>query len=77
MALVDGDDLKEYLLNVFPNLVIDDVAAISGQRVVYFCHFDEVKNSEDTKEDEDVEDVEDVEDLEPKQRQHLRVQRNS
>ena len=40
MSLTDSPKLREFLLNLYPGLIIDSVPAPSGQRVVYFCHFD-------------------------------------
>ena len=39
MPLSDDADLRAFLSQLYPELVIDGVAAASGQRVVYFCHF--------------------------------------
>ena len=41
MLLSDNAELRELLSFLYPDLVIDDVAATSGQRVVYFCHFND------------------------------------
>lgn len=39
MKLTDGSDLRQFIELILPGVVIDEVAAPSGQRVVYFCHF--------------------------------------
>lgn len=41
MALTDNDDLRSFLTRIYPGLIIDNVPAPSGQRIVYFCHFTE------------------------------------
>ena len=38
--LTDTDQLREMVSHLFPDIVIDGVAKKSGQRVVYFCHFE-------------------------------------
>lgn len=38
----DSPQLRSHLCACLPSLVIDEVAAESGQRVVYFAHFDDV-----------------------------------
>ncbi|MCU7844573.1 MAG: protein kinase [Candidatus Thiodiazotropha sp. (ex Monitilora ramsayi)] len=40
MAILDNEDFRGFLTRIYPGLVIDDVPAPSGQRVVYFCHFE-------------------------------------
>lgn len=40
LPLNDDADLRGFLTLIMPGLVIDGVPAPSGQRVVYFCHFD-------------------------------------
>lgn len=41
MALSDNEDLRHFLCRLYPGLIFDGVPAPSGQRVVYFCHFDD------------------------------------
>ncbi len=36
----DSSKLRQIICNLFPDLLIDGVAKESGQRVVYYCHFD-------------------------------------
>jgi serine/threonine protein kinase len=38
----DCKELRSDIADCLPSLVIDDVAQPSGQRVVYFCHFDDL-----------------------------------
>ncbi len=45
--LEDSVELKEFLKELYPNLVITDVAKKSGQRVVYYGYFDKASNSVD------------------------------
>lgn len=40
MPLADDDSLRDLLISLYPGLIFDGVPAPSGQRVVYFCHFD-------------------------------------
>lgn len=40
LQLVDDDTLRGFLGNCFPGFTVDGVPSPSGQRVVYFCHFD-------------------------------------
>jgi hypothetical protein len=37
----DSDQLRADLVACFPSVVIDGLAKASGQRVVYFAHFDD------------------------------------
>ena len=46
MPLSDNGTLRNFLLRLYPGLVIDDVPAPSGQRVVYFCHFEPDKTTD-------------------------------
>lgn len=39
MILEDSQELRDFLTLVLPGLTIEDVLARTGQRVVYFCHF--------------------------------------
>lgn len=43
----DTDELRETLGHLFPDLSIDGVAKESGQRVVYYCHFEGVGLADD------------------------------
>lgn len=49
----DNPTLRQTLLDCIPSLVIDDVAKESGQRVVYFAHFDDNLIPTDHPEDSD------------------------
>lgn len=40
LPLQDDHSVREFLVDCFPGLTIDGVPSPSGQRVVYFCHFD-------------------------------------
>lgn len=43
----DSQQLRENLVACLPSLVIEEVAAESGQRVVYFGHFEDAQISSD------------------------------
>jgi serine/threonine-protein kinase len=46
LALTDDEALRLFLNRLYPGLVIDGVPAPSGQRVVYFCHFNSDTNTD-------------------------------
>ena len=47
MPLVDSAAIRAVLSNLFPGVVIESNALASGQRLVYFCHFEEKDDAPD------------------------------
>lgn len=45
MPLLDSAEIRVVLGNLFPGLVIESNALASGQRLVYFCHFEEKEDA--------------------------------
>lgn len=41
MGTIDSKDLRQLLIKLLPGLIIDSTAKASGQRAVYFCHFEQ------------------------------------
>lgn len=41
MPLIDSADIRTVLSHLFPGVLIESNALASGQRLVYFCHFEE------------------------------------
>jgi serine/threonine-protein kinase len=44
MPLIDSSEIRDRLVHLFPGIVIDSNALASGQRLVYFCHFSDLKD---------------------------------
>lgn len=49
----DCPELRSDVLACLPSLIFDDVAQTSGQRVVYFCHFDDSRIPDDISKEND------------------------
>jgi len=45
MGTVDSEELQKLLIRLLPGLIIDATVKASGQRAVYFCHFEENDDS--------------------------------
>ena len=44
MVFEDSSELRKLLIQIYPNFIFESVAKKSGQRIVYFGHFDKKDN---------------------------------